>query len=126
MEDTRQIKITINNIKTERGGQLIAFIFLENGFPKQHEHSLMRFVIPARQPQQIMTVSVPAVDEFAIKILHDENGDGMVTKNWTGFIPYDGMGFSNGAEIKFSAPSFEDARIVYHSELSPTISLQYF
>ena len=47
-------------------------------------------------------------DNFAIKILHDENMDGEVSKNWTGIIPSEGLGFSNGAKLVFGPPSYRD------------------
>lgn len=122
----REITVTVNKIKTERAGQLIIFVFDEPGFPKQHEKALLKFNIPVDGSEARVPVKVPENMNFALKVLHDENMDGKVTKNWTGFIPYDGIGFTNGARIRFGVPDFEDAAISYHADMAPSIAMQYF
>ena len=49
------------------------------------------------------------IDAFAFKILHDEDKSGEVSKNWTGIIPSEGLGFSNGAKLGFGPPGFDAA-----------------
>lgn len=120
------IPIAINNIKHERGGQLIVFVFLEEGFPKRHEQAIHKAIAPVEASSSQVDIQVPSAQVFAIKVLHDENMDGKVTKNWTGIIPHDGLGFSNGARIRFAAPKFKQAQIHYSPELAPNITLQYF
>lgn len=123
--ETKTISVKIENIKTERGGQLIVFVFTSLGFPKQHDHALMKFIELVEHSKVQMEIQVPANQNFSLKVLHDENMDGKVTKNWTGIIPKDGLGFSNGARIRFGPPSFDDAKIRYAEELAPIIPLHY-
>jgi len=118
--------ININNIKTERAGQLVIFVFSRDGFPKEHNKALSKFIYPVTSAQQKIEIAVPLKKFFAIKVLHDENMDEKVTKNWTGIIPRDGIGFSNGARIVFSPPKFDDAKILYTEQPSPVINIQYF
>jgi len=124
--DLKTISVTVNNIKIERGGQLIVFVFSRQGFPKKHEQALMKVAIPVDGNEMRMNIQVPVNHEFALKILHDENMDGEVTKNWTGFIPRDGLGFSNGARMSFGPPGFDSASVRYSDALAPTIKLQYY
>lgn len=123
---TATITLNIAEIKHQRGGSLIIFIFTGDGFPKRHEMAQLKFSYPVIESSASVEIQVPLEQSFAIKVLHDENGDGQVTKNWTGIIPHDGLGFSNGARIRFGPPSFDDARIHYKYDLTPTITLQYF
>ncbi|MDH3975702.1 MAG: DUF2141 domain-containing protein [Deltaproteobacteria bacterium] len=118
-------EVTIKNIKKERGGQLIVFLFYEEGFPKNHEKSKERFIFQPTAAQIKVEIQVPQDKRFALKVLHDENKDGKVTKNWTGFIPRDGMGFSNGARIRFGPPAFDKAHITYKKQ-PQTITMKYF
>lgn len=124
--NTQPITLTINNIKHQRGGQLIVFVFFEEGFPKRHEQAIHKTVIPVTKDAVQVVIHVPSDAPFALKVLHDENMDGKVTKNWTGIIPYDGLGFSNGARVRFSPPKFKDAVIRHTPTMTPTITLQYF
>lgn len=123
---TKPVTINIINIKQERGGQLVVFVFLESGFPKVHEQSIMRFKRMVDNNKMQMMIQVPSQEMFAIKVLHDENMDEKVTKNWTGIIPRDGIGFSNGARIGFGPPKFSAAKIRYAENVTLTIDLQYF
>jgi uncharacterized protein (DUF2141 family) len=45
---------------------------------------------------------------YAVVVLHDENGNGHLDKNFLGF-PTEPYGFSNGAEGFLGPPSFSDA-----------------
>lgn len=123
---TEAITVTVKNIKFERAGEVLVFVFYRQGFPKQHNEAIATFIQPVTGDELLVEIEVPRDQTFALKVLHDENMDGMVSKNWTGILPYDGLGFSNGARIRFSAPDFDDAMISYSSTLEPVINLQYF
>jgi uncharacterized protein (DUF2141 family) len=63
--------------------------------------------------------------KYAIAVIHDENCNGKLDTNMFG-IPKEGYGFSSGAEVTMSAPSFSDAVFSYdggHFQIS--ISLNY-
>jgi len=60
---------------------------------------------------------VPEV--FAIKVHHDEDGTGQVSKNWTGIIPSEGLGFSNNARVRFGPPNFKQAKLELKLDLEP-------
>ncbi len=123
--ETKTVSVTIDNIQVARGGQLIVFVFLKPGFPKIHDQALSKYAAMIAYEEVEIDVEVPATGGFALKVLHDEDMDGKVTKNWTGIIPKEGLGFSNGARISFGPPSFTDARIQYTDDLEPVISILY-
>jgi len=118
--------LDINNIQHKKGGQIIVFIFLEEGFPKKHEQTFSKFSYPTKEKKMSIQISIPDKRDFAIKILHDENMDGQVTKNWTGIYPKDGLGFSNDAKIGFGPPSFEEAKINARNTINSNISIIYY
>jgi uncharacterized protein (DUF2141 family) len=47
--------------------------------------------------------------DYAIAILHDENGNGVMDTGFLG-IPSEGFGFSNNPRTGFGAPSFETCK----------------
>lgn len=110
LANAKEIVINIEKINTKKEGDIIVMLFGENGFPKDHTKALFTKVLPATEDSmQIRFNDVPT--EFAIKVLHDEDGTGEVTKNWTGFIPAEGLSFSNGAKLSFGPPSFKKAKL---------------
>lgn len=62
---------------------------------------------------------------FAIKVHHDEDSSGTVTKDWTGFIPAEGLGFSSGAQLRFGPPSFDDAVMTLPNDGKIEINIIY-
>lgn len=105
-----QIEVLVNGIDTSRPGKILVMLFAEPGFPKVHDKALqINRYDSDRSEFSVVFDNAPA--QFAIKVLHDEDEDGKVSKNWTGLIPKEGLGFSNGAKITFKAPSFSSARL---------------
>ncbi len=98
-----ELRVTVNNIDIDRGGQLIVMIFGQKGFPKDHKQAIHYQTQTSLQSTMRFTFDV-SMEELAIKILHDENKDGKVTKNWTGIYPKEGLGFSNGQKVGLTGP----------------------
>jgi len=116
--ESLDITVQVNNINSTKPGNILVMLYAKDGFPKDHGKALQIEVIPAVVKQMSVSFSsVPA--EFAIKILHDEDKNGEVTKNWTGIIPAEGLGFSNGAVLRFGPPSFNKAKLTLSKVFSP-------
>ncbi|MEM8799931.1 MAG: DUF2141 domain-containing protein [Pseudomonadota bacterium] len=49
--------------------------------------------------------------EYAVRAFHDMDGDGELAKNPFG-IPTEPVAFSNGAKVRFGAPSWKDCKFV--------------
>lgn len=123
--DFRQTNIYLRNIDVHRPGQIIVFVFFENGFPKDHSKAVRSYKFLPEKPELIVPIEVPARTEFAVKILHDEDMDAMVTKNWTGYIPKEGLGFSTGVTILGGVPTFQKAKITFALNEVIEISIRY-
>lgn len=104
----KKASLIINEIDHKRGGDICVYIFMEEGFPKKHDKALKKYCYSATNTSIQFDIHAPD-KPFAIKVLHDEDSSGTVTKDWTGFIPAEGLGFSSGAELGFGPPSFDDA-----------------
>lgn len=104
------VVVHVENIDLSKAGNIIVMLYGKEGFPKDHAKAIKVNVIPAtRKKIMVNFISVPT--EFAIKVLHDEDETGEVTKNWTGFIPAEGLGFSNNAKLSFGPPNFNRAKV---------------
>jgi len=105
-----KLTLIIDEIEFERSGEIGIFIFLEDGFPKKHEKAIKRYCFDVTQKSNQLVIEVPDI-AFAIKAHHDEDRSGTVTKNWTGIIPAEGLGFSSGARMGFGPPTFNEAMV---------------
>lgn len=94
-----------------RPGQILILVFLKSGFPKDHSKAIHSSKVIPEKSEMIIPMKVPCNMGFSIKVLHDEDMNGMVTKNWTGYLPKEGMGFSAGVTILGGVPTFKKAKI---------------
>ena len=111
MVKTQKVVVKVSNIEVTRGGDIIVFIFGKEGYPKVHDKALSMQRKSVSTNVMEFTFNI-AVDEMAIKVLHDENGDGKVTKDWTGIMPKDGLGFSNNQRISITGlPTYKKSKL---------------
>ncbi len=107
-----KLKVKVSNIDVERDGNIIVMIFTEEGFPKKHELAFLTQAKPSLYETMEFIFDVE-IEELAVKVLHDENGDGKVTKNWTGIWPREGLGFSNDQKISLKgAPKYKNSKLL--------------
>jgi uncharacterized protein (DUF2141 family) len=106
-----EMTLKVEEIEIERGGELAVFVFLKQGFPIKHEMALKKYRFRVVHSEHNLTIEVPNIP-FALKVQHDADGSGKVTKDWTGLIPAEGLGFSSGARLGFGPPSFKAARMM--------------
>lgn len=99
----KEIKIRVTAIDASRPGNIMAMVLGPDGFPIEHDRALEVQNKTADAEEITFTFAVTQ-ERFAIKILHDENEDGKTTKNWTGIIPAEGLGFSNGTKLTWRGP----------------------
>lgn len=114
----KNIIIHVENIDIRLPGNIMVMIFDKEGFPKNHSKAIATNVIPVTK-EKIITRFYSVPSEFAIKILHDEDKSGEVSKNWTGIIPSEGLGFSNGAKLRFGPPNYKRAKLKLEGIHSP-------
>ncbi|MFZ2959604.1 MAG: DUF2141 domain-containing protein [Candidatus Ozemobacteraceae bacterium] len=94
-----------------------------DGFPDQSEKALHLLEIPALQDTVSSEFSGIPSGTYGISVLHDENRNRKMDKNWLG-LPKEGYGASNNARARFGPPSFKAARFLHTTISTTTISLQ--
>lgn len=81
-------------------------------------------VVPAATPR--VTVEVPLLPgDYAVSLLHDENGNGKLDKNMLG-IPVEGVGFSQNPKLAFGPPSYQAVRFDVAHDTVEAIHMKYF
>ncbi|WP_029596563.1 DUF2141 domain-containing protein [Flavobacterium sp. ACAM 123] len=120
------LNVKIQNIANNTGAIACAIFKSEKGFPDK----FLKFA------PKIMITQISGADasfefsdilpgKYAIVVIHDENHNGELDTNMFG-IPKEGYGFSSGAKIVLSAPSYSDAEFLYDGGvLKMTIALKY-
>lgn len=116
------LQVFIENIREERGTLIVAVFNSRGTYLKKESHSVK---VPADQQGVTVSFSKLPPGDYAVSIIHDENDDGQLTKNWMG-VPLEGFGFSNDAMGTFGPPPFDRAKFTMPVATSRiTIHLKY-
>lgn len=106
-----EITIEVTSVDTEKGGSVLVFIFGKEGFPIQQDKA----ILVQKDSELFDTMEFYFdinIDEIAVKVLHDEDNSGKVTKNWTGIYPGEGLGFSNDQKVGLTGPpTYEGSKV---------------
>ena len=120
------INVKIQNISNNSGVIACAIFESKEGFPSKFlKFASKTMLTQIRGKDASFEFSDIKPGKYAITVIHDENLNGELDTNLFG-IPTEGYGFSSGAEVTFSAPSFSDAVFSYDGgHLQMSISLNY-
>jgi uncharacterized protein (DUF2141 family) len=122
----KEVMVKVEGVDVNRGGNLMLMVFSETGFPKNHEDALQLITVKADADEILFSFSTDQ-EELALKVLHDEDENGKVTKNWTGIIPAEGLGFSNAQKIGLTGPpNYKKSKVTIKDQVSQfSIKLRY-
>lgn len=108
----QELKVQIDGIRSENGTIILNLFNSEKGFPEDASsaYTWKRAAIKDRKAEIVFKDLQPGT--YAIAILHDENGNNRMEKNFLG-IPREGFAFSNNYKPLISSPSFREASFFY-------------
>lgn len=128
IQNTKATEMTleVTDIDHTRGGDVSVYIFKKDGFPKKHDKAVLSQTKTADASSLTFNFAIEA-EEIAIKVLHDEDQNGKVTKNWSGIYPKEGLGFTNKQKVTFTGPpKYKSSKVTKEQyEKGLTISIIY-
>lgn len=105
------LEVVVEGVRATQGEVGIAVFNNKKGFPVQIEHAYATEWIPLKEDQKSVTALFDALPpgEYAISVMHDENGNRKLETSMVGF-PKEGVGFSNDQKVVMSAPKFKKCK----------------
>jgi uncharacterized protein (DUF2141 family) len=98
-----------------------------DGWPENNEKALMHgpFPIDPATKTSTVTFSDLAPGTYAFAVIHDENENHKLDRNFLG-IPKEGFGFANNPHVMLTAPSFDAASVKVGCPVTEiSVTLQY-
>lgn len=102
------LSIEMSGFRSARGQVLVAVYRGAEGFPGEPGKAWRAAVAKVSGGRARVEVALPP-GEYALAIVHDENGNNAMDTNWLG-IPQEGFGASNNATRRLGPPRYRDAR----------------
>jgi uncharacterized protein (DUF2141 family) len=123
-EAVQPVSITVQNLRSMRGDMLVCIARQPRHFPDCSKDPDQRHFTVRATAGPIPLAALPPGD-YAIAIIHDENGNGKLD-TFAG-VPREGVGFSRNPPIRFGAPSFQSARFtIAGSPVRQDVKVKYF
>lgn len=116
------LKLVITGVDDVKGSMYIAVFDNKESFP-DFGKQLVEKVLPVDSKTLSCTFKDLPNSDYAVAIFHDKNNNGKLDKNAFG-LPLEPYGFSQNARARFSAPPFNDAKIVLDGNQSIEITIQ--
>ena len=116
------LNLVIKGVDDIKGSMYIAVFDNAESFP-DFGKQLVQKVLPVDAKTLNYTFKDLPHNDYAVAIFHDKNNNGKLDKNAFG-IPLEPYGFSQNARARFSAPPFNDAKIVLDGNQSIEITIQ--
>ncbi|MDX1629628.1 MAG: DUF2141 domain-containing protein [Fulvivirga sp.] len=107
--ESKQVLITINNIKEARGTIYLAVY--DNSKDFRENAILNKSIKITAEGKKTIQLNLPK-GEYAIGAFHDLNGNGKLDKNFVG-IPKEGFGFSKKSIGTFGPPSYDQTKFMH-------------
>ena len=101
------LEVSVSGVRNAKGEIMVGVYDTDNTFPKTGSEFKGIVIKSIKDEATVVFKDLPE-GTYAVAIIHDENKDGKLTKNFLG-IPKEGYGFSNDAKATFGSPSFKEA-----------------
>ena len=114
------LTIVIEDIRDASGTVQVQILAGQSQF--EGDGAVAQFMEPAVAGTLTFTAEDLPPGEYAIRIMHDLNGNGELDTNFVG-MPTEPYAFSNNARGSFGPAKWDDVRFVIESDVTQVISL---
>ena len=104
------LTINVAGLKNQSGKICASLFSKSKGFPSNSENALQSECIEVTETPQKLTFKNLKPGTYAVALIHDANGDGILNSNSFG-IPTEGFGFSNNPLVLTGPPKFKDSAV---------------
>ena len=119
------VRITLTDIESTEGILRVA-VCSEQSYRGAIDHNRPCEINLGRRPQfdQVSWIADVPKGTWAFVLFHDQNGDGI--SNRLGFLPTEGVGYSNNPRFLFGIPEFDDVAVNIPHTTEIVIETKYF
>lgn len=123
-EPTCDISIIIKGLKNTKGQIMISINRGPEGWPEENFIE-QRFIPEFTAPNFTVIFKDMPYGNYAVGVLHDEDKNGEMTKNFIG-MPKEAFGFTRNYKVVFRAPKYEESNFEANTpELTLEVDLQH-
>ncbi len=115
------LRVVIENVASSEGNIMLEILSTEAEFNGESP-AVAAIIQRAQTGKMTFTTDALPPGEYAIRVMHDKNGNGELDSNFVG-IPKEPWAFSNNATGKFGPPKWQAAKFALDGESTQAIAL---
>jgi uncharacterized protein (DUF2141 family) len=104
--------VQVQGLRNGNGQVACALFASADGFPGDRAKAVRKVAGPIAAAVGTCRFAAVPPGVYAIAVIHDENGNGKMDKNFMG-LPSEGFGASNDPQTKFGPPKYADAQFTH-------------
>lgn len=118
-------EVLVTGLRNNAGMVRCSVFRSEEGFPSDHTKAVLRISVAPQELQAVVEFKDLPDGEYAIAVLHDEDGDSKMRTNFIG-LPQEGWAVSNNAPARtFGPPTFAAALKSWKRGERASITIRY-
>jgi len=118
------LQVDLSGLRNAKGHVLVSVFRTEAGFPDDPSKAVQKQRVAVNGDKAVAKFNALPIGTYAVAVLHDENDDLKMDKNFVG-IPKEGYGFSNNAIRLTGPPSFKEASFEHDKNQVLEIKVKY-
>ena len=118
------LQVELTGLRNDKGHVLVSLFNKDTGFPDDPSKAIQKQKVVVTGDKAIAKFNAVPNGVYAVSVLHDENDDLKMDKNFVG-IPKEGYGFSNNAMRLTGPPSFKEASFEHEKNQVVEIKMKY-
>ena len=103
------VTLHVDGFRNHTGRLGVTVFRTTDGWPEDNEKAFFHDNFPITGDQTTVNLNLPA-GRYAIAVLHDENSNHKLDRNFLGY-PKEGFGFTNNPKVHLTAPSFDTTAV---------------
>ena len=108
---TGTLVVTLEGLRSDRGTAIVSVFAGPQGFPDEVAAAVRTEYLAIAAGRAGATFAGLPFGEYAVSVLHDEDGDGRMAAGLFG-TPREGFGFSGSPDYRFGHPGFAEVSFV--------------
>ncbi len=121
-ERTYTLTVVAEGVSNSKGVVGVLVFRSSAGWPERSAAAFRARAVPARPGSTAVTVTGLPAGTYAVVVLHDENENMKLDRNWMG-IPKEQWGMSRNPPVDLSAPRFEQAEFSLRNNVQIHVAL---
>jgi uncharacterized protein (DUF2141 family) len=119
------LTVEIDGLRNSTGNIDLLVFDQAQGWPDEIPYSIRKFEVPAVEGNMVMKVPNLPQGDYAVIVVHDENLNRRIDKDWRG-VPIEQWGMSNNPRVYMSTPAYHRAKFHMQGDMEVHVPMKLY